>query len=72
MSNLPDLASQQRIAPDVKFGLGVRIAAFVNLYGCEIGDETRIGTFVEVQRGAKIGRRVRHAAAAFELRLPQQ
>jgi acetyltransferase-like isoleucine patch superfamily enzyme len=39
----------------VKLGRDVRIHAFVNLYGCEIGDETRIGTFVEIQKGAKIG-----------------
>ena len=44
-----------RIAPVVKLGRNVRIYAFVNLYGCEIGDETRIGTFVEIQKGAKIG-----------------
>jgi UDP-2-acetamido-3-amino-2,3-dideoxy-glucuronate N-acetyltransferase len=43
------------IAPDVKLGRNVRIHGFVNLYGCEIGDETRIGTFVEIQKGAKIG-----------------
>jgi UDP-2-acetamido-3-amino-2,3-dideoxy-glucuronate N-acetyltransferase len=49
---LPDY---QRIAPDVKLGRNVRIFAFVNLYGCEIGDDTRIGTFVEIQKGAKIG-----------------
>jgi acetyltransferase-like isoleucine patch superfamily enzyme len=45
----------KRIAPDVKLGRDVRIYGFVNLYGCEIGDETRIGTFVEIQKGAKIG-----------------
>ena len=39
----------------MKLGRNVRIHAFVNLYGCEIGDETRIGTFVEIQKGAKIG-----------------
>jgi acetyltransferase-like isoleucine patch superfamily enzyme len=44
-----------RIAPDVKLGRNVRIYAFVNLYGCEIGDETRIGAFVEIQKGARIG-----------------
>jgi len=53
MSNL--LTDYCRIAPDVKLGRNVRIHAFVNLYGCEIGDETRIGTFVEIQKGAKIG-----------------
>ncbi len=43
------------MAPDVKLGQNVRIYGFVNLYGCEIGDETRIGAFVEIQKGAKIG-----------------
>jgi UDP-2-acetamido-3-amino-2,3-dideoxy-glucuronate N-acetyltransferase len=47
----------QRIAPDVKLGRDVQIWGFVNLYGCEIGDETKIGTFVEIQKGAKIGDR---------------
>ena len=45
----------QCIAPDVKLGRGVRLGAFINLYGCEIGDETKIGAFVEVQKGARIG-----------------
>ena len=44
-----------RVASDVRLGSNVRIHAFVNLYGCEIGDETRIGAFVEIQKGAKIG-----------------
>jgi acetyltransferase-like isoleucine patch superfamily enzyme len=44
-----------RIAPDVTLGRNVRIHAFVNLYGCEIGDETQIGPFVEIQKGASIG-----------------
>lgn len=44
------------IAPDVKLGQRVRVFAFTNLYGCEIGDDTKIGTFVEIQKGAKIGR----------------
>jgi UDP-2-acetamido-3-amino-2,3-dideoxy-glucuronate N-acetyltransferase len=44
-----------RIAPDVRLGKDVKIHAFVNLYGCEIGDHTRIGTFVEIQKGAKVG-----------------
>src|SRR4030065_2041655 len=46
----------QKITPDVKLGVGVKIYDFVNLYGCEIGDNTKIGTFVEVQKGAKIGK----------------
>lgn len=51
------LPAYQLIAPDVKLGRNVRITGFVNLYGCEIGDETKIGAFVEVQKGAKIGER---------------
>src|SRR5207248_5233905 len=47
----------QLIAPDVKLGRDVRILGFVNLYGCEIGDETRIGSFVEIQKNARIGAR---------------
>ncbi len=54
-----------RIAPDVRLGKDVRIYAFVNLYGCEIGDESRIGTFVEIQKGAKIGRRVKISSHTF-------
>lgn len=45
----------RRIAPDVKMGQNVKVFAFVNLYGCEIGDNTKIGTFVEIQKGARIG-----------------
>ena len=44
-----------RIAPDVKLGTDVKIYAFVNLYGCEIGDRTKIGTFVEIQKGTRVG-----------------
>ncbi|MBS4062635.1 MAG: N-acetyltransferase [Bacteroidetes bacterium] len=54
-----------RIAPDVKLGQDVKIYAFVNLYGCEIGDESKIGTFVEIQKGAKIGRRVKISSHTF-------
>ena len=53
------------IADDVKLGRDVRIYNFVNLYGCEIGDETRIGTFVEIQKGAKVGRRVKIQSHTF-------
>ena len=53
------------IASDVKIGHGVTIYDFVNLYGCEIGDETKIGTFVEIQKGAKIGRRVKVSSHTF-------
>jgi UDP-2-acetamido-3-amino-2,3-dideoxy-glucuronate N-acetyltransferase len=53
------------IAADVKLGRDVKIYDYVNLYGCEIGDETKIGTFVEVQKGAKIGRRVKVSSHTF-------
>ncbi len=54
-----------RIAPDVRLGNNVKIYAFVNLYGCEIGDDSRIGTFVEIQKGACIGRRVKVSSHSF-------
>ena len=49
----------------MKLGRNVRIHGFVNLYGCEIGDETRIGTFVEIQKGAKIGQRCKISSHTF-------
>jgi acetyltransferase-like isoleucine patch superfamily enzyme len=55
----------QQIAPSVKLGQGVRIFGFVNLYGCEIGDESKVGTFVEIQKGAKIGRRCKISSHTF-------
>ena len=55
----------QRIAADVKLGKDVHIFAFTNLYGCEIGDETKIGTFVEIQKGVKIGRRCKISSHSF-------
>ena len=54
-----------RIAPDVKLGRDVKVYAFVNLYGCEVGDESRIGTFVEIQKGALIGKRVKVSSHSF-------
>jgi acetyltransferase-like isoleucine patch superfamily enzyme len=54
-----------RIAPDVRLGQNVKVYAFVNLYGCEIGDDSRIGTFVEIQKGAHIGRRVKISSHTF-------
>src|SRR5512143_851500 len=54
-----------RIAPNVRLGRDVKIYAFVNLYGCEIGDESRIGTFVEIQKGARIGSRVKVSSHTF-------
>src|SRR6187455_2191056 len=53
------------IAPDVKLGRDVVIYNFVNLYGCEIGDETIIGTFVEIQKQARVGRRCKISSHSF-------
>src|SRR5262249_47363339 len=55
----------QRIAPDVKLGRGVSIYGFVNLYGCEIGDEVKIGAFVEIQKGVKVGNRCKISSHSF-------
>jgi acetyltransferase-like isoleucine patch superfamily enzyme len=54
-----------RIAPDVILGENIKIYAFVNLYGCEIGDDSRVGTFVEIQKGAKIGKKVKVSSHTF-------
>jgi UDP-2-acetamido-3-amino-2,3-dideoxy-glucuronate N-acetyltransferase len=61
--NMDDL--YQRIAPDVKLGKCVRIQAFTNLYGCEIGDDVKIGTFVEIQKGARVGNRCKISSHTF-------
>ena len=53
------------ITDDVRLGKNVVIYEYVNLYGCEIGDDTQIGTFVEIQKGAVIGRRVRIQSHTF-------
>ena len=54
-----------RIAPDVKLGKGVKIYGFVNMYGCEIGDHTKVGTFVEIQKGARIGKNCKISSHTF-------
>src|SRR5579872_1551884 len=53
------------VAPDVKLGRDVKLAKFINLYGCEIGDSTKIGAFVEVQKNAKIGRNCKISSHTF-------
>jgi acetyltransferase-like isoleucine patch superfamily enzyme len=53
------------IAKDVKLGRDVRLAEFINLYGCEIGDECRIGAFVEIQKNARIGRHCKISSHSF-------
>jgi UDP-2-acetamido-3-amino-2,3-dideoxy-glucuronate N-acetyltransferase len=55
MASQPANDAPHRLFDDVEFGEGVVVRPFTNLYGCKIGDETRIGTFVEIQRGAVIG-----------------
>lgn len=56
---------QPKVAPSVKLGQRVALNAFTNLYGCEIGDDSKIGTFVEIQKGAKIGRRCKISSHSF-------
>jgi len=53
------------IAADVKLGCDVKLSKFINLYGCEIGDETKIGAFVEVQKNSKIGKRCKISSHTF-------
>ena len=57
--------AMRRIAPDIKLGKGVKICDFVNLYGCEINDNTKIGTFVEIQKGSKIGKNCKISSHTF-------
>jgi len=53
------------IAPDVKLGQGVKLSKFINLYGCEIGDESKIGAFVEIQKKASVGKRCKISSHTF-------
>lgn len=53
------------IAPDVKLGRNVKLSKFINLYGCEVGDESKIGAFVEIQKNASIGRRCKISSHTF-------
>jgi acetyltransferase-like isoleucine patch superfamily enzyme len=53
------------VAPDVKLGRDVKLARFINLYGCEIGDETKVGAFVEIQKNASVGRRCKISSHTF-------
>ena len=53
------------IAPSVKLGKDVRLSKFINLYGCEIGDETKIGAFVEIQKNATVGKRCKISSHTF-------
>ncbi len=65
MIDRPANEAEHRLLRDVSFGSGVVVHAFTNLYGCTIGDGTRIGTFVEIQRGAAIGARCKIQSHTF-------
>src|SRR5438132_735074 len=53
------------IAPDVKLGQNVKLSKFINLYGCEVGDETKIGAFVEIQKNVRVGKRCKISSHTF-------
>jgi acetyltransferase-like isoleucine patch superfamily enzyme len=53
------------VAPDVKLGKNVKLSKFINLYGCEIGDDTKIGAFVEIQKNSKIGKNCKVSSHTF-------
>lgn len=61
----PPETTLQRVAADVRLGKNVRIYDFTNLYGCEIGDDVKIGTFVEIQKGVKVGNRCKISSHTF-------
>ncbi len=53
------------IAPDVQLGKGVKLSQFINLYGCEVGDDSKIGAFVEIQKNAKVGKNCKISSHTF-------
>jgi acetyltransferase-like isoleucine patch superfamily enzyme len=59
------MSDYNSIAKDVKLGANVRLSKFINLYGCEIGDETKIGAFVEIQKNASVGKRCKISSHTF-------
>src|SRR5260370_8206853 len=59
------MTEYQTIAPDVRLGQGVRLSKFINLYGCEVGDNTKIGAFVEIQKNAKVGKNCKVSSHTF-------
>lgn len=65
MADGPANDAPHRLIDDVTFGDGVVVAPFTNLYGCEVGDETRVGPFVEIQRGVRIGSRCKIQSHSF-------
>ncbi len=65
VQSAPANEAAYRLIHDVEFGVGATVYSFTNLYGCRIGSDTRIGTFVEVQRGASIGARCKIQSHTF-------
>jgi acetyltransferase-like isoleucine patch superfamily enzyme len=66
VSSNPNQADQYAcVTPDVKLGHGVKLGKFINLYGCAIGDETKIGAFVEIQKNASVGKRCKISSHTF-------
>jgi acetyltransferase-like isoleucine patch superfamily enzyme len=65
MSRAVQVNGHRCITPDVKVGHNVKFSQFINLYGCEVGDETKIGAFVEIQKNAKVGRRCKISSHTF-------
>ncbi|HEX5857716.1 MAG TPA: acyltransferase [Microbacterium sp.] len=65
MAGAPSNDAPYRLISDVDFGVDVVVFSFTNVYGCRIGDQTRIGTFVEIQRGASIGARCKIQSHTF-------
>jgi acetyltransferase-like isoleucine patch superfamily enzyme len=61
----PETPTLRKIAPDVILGKDIKIYDFVNLYGCEIGDNSKIGTFVEIQKGSKVGKNCKISSHTF-------
>ncbi|MBZ5723505.1 MAG: N-acetyltransferase [Acidobacteriia bacterium] len=59
------MSTDLSIAPDVKLGENVKLARFINLYGCEVGDNTKIGAFVEIQKNAKVGKNCKVSSHTF-------
>jgi len=65
MAESPSNEAPYRLLDDVAFGRGVVVQSFTNLYGCRIGDDTRVGPFVEIQRGAEVGARCKISSHTF-------
>src|SRR3984957_11653127 len=59
------MSEYSSIAPDVRLGKGVKVSKFINLYGCEVGDNTKIGAFVEIQKNAKVGQNCKISSHTF-------